>query len=338
MASIQKTANGYRVQVSVRGQRDSETFKTKRQAQDWGAQREIELREAAASGPRSSKTLRDVLRQYAEEVSPTRRGESKEVLRLRAFEKLEHGLPISKRIGDVTDDDLRAWRDRRMAVRASGSVLRDMTLMRSVLEQARTEWKYIRHNPMADLKKPPTPPHRKRVITGLETRKVLRALGFSRKPARSVSQAVAVAFLLALSTGMRAGEICGLRWADVRTDYGTAHNVKSVHLGVSRDIPMSAVAKRLLERMRGWDDDLVFGLSAGTLDALFRRARHRAGLEGFTFHDARRTAATRLCKALDVLTLCKMFGWTNPQMAMVYYAPTPESIAALINGAKRPSN
>ncbi len=37
--------------------------------------------------------------------------------------------------------------------------------------------------------------------------------------------------------------------------------------------------------MIGWDDELVFGLSAQTLDALFRRHRVRCGLEGFTFHD-----------------------------------------------------
>jgi hypothetical protein len=28
-----------------------------------------------------------------------------------------------------------------------------------------------------------------------------------------------------------------------------------------------------------------------------------------------------------VLDLCKMFGWTNPKMAMVYYNPTAAQIA-----------
>jgi len=37
MASIQKTAGGYRAQVAVRGQRDSRVFRTKREADAWAA-------------------------------------------------------------------------------------------------------------------------------------------------------------------------------------------------------------------------------------------------------------------------------------------------------------
>lgn len=69
------------------------------------------------------------------------------------------------------------------------------------------------------------------------------------------------------------------------------------------------------------------GHARQTVDALFRRARDRAGLSGFTFHDARHTAATRLAGKLDVLTLCKVFGWTNPAQAMAYYNPSPGEIA-----------
>ncbi|AKQ59688.1 Phage integrase family protein [Bordetella hinzii] len=80
--------------------------------------------------------------------------------------------------------------------------------------------------------------------------------------------------------------------------------------------------------MKGWDDDFVFGLKTASLDALFRKYRERAGLEGFTFHDTRHTAATMISKKIDVLDLCKMFGWTDPKMAMVYYNPHASSIAA----------
>jgi integrase len=55
----------------------------------------------------------------------------------------------------------------------------------------------------------------------------------------------------------------------------------------------------------------VFGLSPQTLDALFRKYRALAGLSGFTFHDARHTAATWMAQKLNVLDLCKVFGWSN---------------------------
>jgi len=82
--------------------------------------------------------------------------------------------------------------------------------------------------------------------------------------------------------------------------------------------------------MRGWDDDLVFGLKTASLDALFRKYRGRAGLEGFTWHDTRHTAATMLSRRVDVLTLCKIFGWANTTQALTYYNPTADSIADML--------
>lgn len=328
MATPKKTDQGtWRIQIEVAGTRDSITLPTKREVQEWAAMRTLELKAQSKGQHGHGKTLRDALRRFAEEESPKRRGERWELVRLAAFEGKEHSLPLTKPVSLVTDDDIRAWRDRRLKGKSRGTVLRDMTLLSAVFEAARTEWKWVSANPLREVKKPSKPAHRQRVITGVEARRVLRALGYTRGPARTVSQAVAVCFLMALATGMRAGELCSLRWEDVREVYGTAHNVKARERGVSRDVPFSKVARRLLERMRGWDDETVFGLAAGTLDALFRRARKRAGYDDFTFHDARHTAATRLAPKLGILDLCKAFGWTNPKQAMTYYNPTAAQIA-----------
>jgi integrase len=329
MASFQKTDSGVRVQVDVRGKRASKTLPTMREARDWAREKEGELKAEAQGLHGKGKTLRDGLRRFAEEEAPKRRGESKEIIRLAAYQKADHGLPLDKPFADITDDDIRAWRDRRLKMTKAGSVLRDMTLMSAVFEVARTEWKWISRNPVREVKKPPQPAHRARVITGREIRGMLRALGYQRRgPVRTVSQSVAVAFLLALATGMRAKELCGLRWQDIRDAYGTAHNVKAREAGVSRDVPFSAVARRLVARMDGWDAETVFGLSPSTLDALFRRARKRAGYVDFTFHDSRHTAATRIARKLDVLDLCKMFGWKRTDQALTYYNPKAKDIAA----------
>jgi integrase len=61
-----------------------------------------------------------------------------------------------------------------------------------------------------------------------------------------------------------------------------------------------------------------------------RKAKGKAGIEGVTFHDSRHTAATWLAPRMDVLDLCKMFGWSNPKQAMTYYNPTASQIAARI--------
>lgn len=150
------------------------------------------------------------------------------------------------------------------------------------------------------------------------------AMGYAGGEVRTVGQACAVAFLAALATGMRAGELCGLRWDQVHGNYVSLPKTKN---GKPRDVPLSSEAQRLIGLARGYDPVLVFGMQAQSLDANFRKYRARSGLEGFTFHDSRHTAATRMARLVDVLTLCKIFGWSNTRQALVYFNPSASDIA-----------
>ncbi|MNR14441.1 Phage integrase family protein [compost metagenome] len=153
---------------------------------------------------------------------------------------------------------------------------------------------------------------------------MLREMGYQRAGRiGSTAEAVANCMLLALRTGMRAGELCGLTWANVHDLHAHLPDTKSDR---PRDVPLSSRARAIVRRMKGWDENLVFGIRSASLDTLFRKYRERAELWGFTFHDTRHTAATMIAKRLDVLDLCKMFGWTDPKMAMVYYNPHASSI------------
>ncbi len=131
MATPKKTATGrWSIQIAVAGQRDSGTFDTKAQANAWAAQRSTELRALCGASPGSTKTLRDALRRYAEEVSPSKKGERWEVIRLAAFESPDHApLPVAKKLIDLTAGDLALWRDARLGRVTRGTVLRDLTLL-----------------------------------------------------------------------------------------------------------------------------------------------------------------------------------------------------------------
>ena len=261
--------------------------------------------------------MRDALTRYMEEVTPSKRGERWEVLRISSMLE-NHALPLDKPMSRIDPDDFNTWRQARLRKVKPGTVLREFAVLSAVFETARREWRWIPSNPVADVRRPSPPSHRERVITLREIRLMLKALGYSSKPPRSITQAVGVAFLVALRTGMRAGELCGLEWDRVHADYCRLPVTKTV----PRDVPLTPKAARLVNMMRGFDKRLVFGMDKRTLDALFRRARNNAGLDGFTFHDARRTAATMMSKKVDVLMLCRIFGWSNPKMAMTYYAPS----------------
>lgn len=333
MATPKQTAAGtWRIQIEVRGQRDANTLPTKREAVEWAARRKAELLAVGSGRAGEVKTLAQAMKRYEEEVSPTKRGELKEVVRLKSFER-QPLFPARVLLADLTPEHLAAWRDARLKLNSRGAVLRDMVLLSHVLEVARREWRWITANPMRDVRKPSEPDHRERIIQPLEVRRMLRAMGWgTRAPVRSVSQAVAWCFVLALQTGMRAGELCGLRWKDVAADHVQLHAGKT-KTGKARQVPLMFAAQRAIERMRGFDEELVFGLRPQTLDAMFRKYRARAGLDGFTFHDARHTAATRLAPLVDVLDLCKIFGWTTATRALVYYNPTGSQIAARLNAS-----
>lgn len=324
MPSIQKTAKGYRAQIKLAGVRDSETFPTRREAVEWAAKREADIRAHATKPAGDLHTLREALRKYSDEVSPQRKGERWEQVRLSAFESYE--LPLNLPMSKVTAQHIAAFRDSRAKKVGPSSVLRELSLLASVFESARLEWEWVEVNPCRGIRKPAKGKHRDRVIKMAELRQMLRAMRYSRKGrVGSASQSVANCMLLALRTGMRAGELCGLTWANVYAKHAHLPDTKSDR---PRDVPLSSRALAILKRMKGWDEDLVFGINSASLDVLFRRYRERAELSGFTFHDTRHTAATMIAKKIDVLDLCKMFGWTDPKMAMVYYNPHGSSIAA----------
>lgn len=337
MASIKPLGDGWRVQLTVKGQRDSKTFAKKRDAEEWAAARAKELRALATGGGGGVRTLLDALREYAEIESPKKRGWAKELIRLKAYEGQRHWpLPLKRKLGEITAVDMAKWRDARLARVARGSVLRDIATLSAVFEAARRDWGWITHNPVSEMRKPANPDHRQVVITPAQVAAMVEQLGYVEgQPIRTVSQAVAVTFLVALNSGMRAGELCSLTWDRVSEDHVQLPMTKN---GTWRDVPLTHEAARLIEVMRGWDDLLVFGVKSQSLDALFRKARVRAGMEGFTFHDSRHTAATNLARQLHILDLCKMFGWKKLDQALVYYNPSASDIAALLRTTSEPPN
>ena len=324
MASISKYKTGYRAQVFVKGVRASKIFRTRREAESWAARCEDELKTPEIE----TRTFKEALERYRDEVALHKRGRRADEIRINFFLNSPF-LPVRSPLKNLTPDDFGRWRDIRLKEVSAGTVLRDFGLLSSIFEACRREWRWIAENPLRDVRKPRQPDHREILITPSQTRKMLSVMGYSHGQCKSATQAVCVAFLLALRTGMRAGEICGIQWGDVDDGFvritGAAPGARKTS-SAKRDVPLIYHARRLIESMRGWDDESVFGLSSQTLDALFRRYRKRAGLEGFVFHDTRHTAATMLAEKVDVLTLCKIMGWKNAKQALTYYNPSAESI------------
>lgn len=321
MAYYEKTKKGYRAHIEIMGQRASDTFPNKKEAQLWAAQKEIEFRAVGTGKASTITTTHQALARYRDEISPGHKGERWERVRL---EKMIREFPLVM-LDKLTSDHVIKWINARRGKVGDSSVLREMKLLNSVFEQCKSkEWKLLVNNPCDGVERPKESAHRTRTITYLETRKILRALGF---PQRALPRhAVSHAFLLALLTGMRQGELASITWANVRPNYIHLPDTKN---GNSRDVPLSAMAKAVVERMRGYHAESMFNITAASIDTHFRNARERAGLSGFTWHDTRHTAATRIGRSgrWSVIELCKAFGWSDPRMAMIYFNPTGDDLA-----------
>lgn len=318
MASYRKLPSGlWFAEVFKLGVRQSMAHPTKAAAQAWATQLEAEIL-ARKRGQVVKRPFRHALERYSEEVSPSKKNAKWEATRIAYFTSEEFALPfVDKATDAVTAEDIGKWRDRMLKAKKGSTVNRDMNLLSSVFTTCVKEWGYASSNPFKDVRRPADPPARDRVITGPEMRKVLRALGWRKAPPDTLQQQAGFAFLLAMSTAMRASEVLK---ASYRDNVARLDDTKN---GTARDVPLSRGAAHMVRLCP------KFTITGPSLDALFRKARDNAGLSGFTFHDARGTALTRLARKLDVLELSKVSGHKDVNLlSRVYYRATAKQIAS----------
>lgn len=312
MATFKQRPNGtWRAEIIRVGipYQSKDGFATKRAAQAWAAPIEFSFKNP------SRKTLHDALQRYVNTVSIHKRGVRWEKLRIAAFKRQ---LP-DRQLSSFTSDQVSKWRDERLNPKSpkakpvsTGTVRREMNLFGNILKTAESEWKWITANPFRGVKRPPDGKPRDRVVTDKELADFIAAC---RTP---LENRVAKAFVFAIETGMRAGEIVSIRAENITS--------KIVHIrltknGDARSVPMSAHARKLLPKAG-------FDLSSAQLDIHFRNVRDRLG-QDYTFHSARHTAATRIGQSgkLTPFELCKMFGWKDLNMSMRYCHSSVNSIA-----------
>jgi len=305
------------------GVRRSASFGSKRQAQAWAAEIEADILAGKGGVARGDKTLADALERYLREVSPLHRGHKRESTTLTLWMR-EHTLR-ARRLDQIAGHEVAAWRDERLRHVTPGSVLREMTILRSVLESARRDWGWIGKNPMDDVRRPPQPRSRDRRPTEDEIQRLCDALGYvSGAPIVTKQHEVALAMLLSIETAMRAGELLG---AKCPPDGERTVHLRATKNGDDRVVPLSSAAIALLKAL----PEGMFTVSSASLDALFRKARKRCGIVDLHFHDMRAEALTRLSKKVDVLTLSRISGHRDIKMLMVYYRESAGDIAARLD-------
>lgn len=155
-----------------------------------------------------------------------------------------------------------------------------------------------------------------------------------------------LSFLLALYTGLRVGELCGLRWSDLDLDdrlLTVRHAVKRTRQasGVTRatlcepktdcalrDIPIPAGIASQLKAIPRQSEFVFPGRRGACMDTRTMQLRlagltRRLGLKGVHTHTLRHTYATRcLEKQVGVETLSVLLGHSSPDITLRRYAHT----------------
>ena len=323
--TYQKRGNRWRAIIMVNGQRKSKTFDTKRQAQAWVAEMvTTDTGVAIATG-----TLRELCERYKREVSETKRGAEKERIRLNMYARRYPQL-FDRKLTNIQREDVeRLIRDRLKEIEPS-TMNRDLNLISNVFKYAR-RWRMMTHNPMTDLMRPKDPEPRNRRISDQEIEQLLVALNYSDdQPITAQRQKVAIAFLVALETAMRQGELARVKWSDVHLDERYVflpHTITKT--AVSRNVPLSARAIELIQRLER-NKETMLGVSAGVVSYMFRKAVADCAIENLTFHDSRHEATTRLAGKLQVLDLARVTGHRDIKQLMTYYNKDARELAELL--------
>jgi integrase len=321
MASIIQVKGKWRAQVRKRGVSMAQTFRTKGEANRWAALIERDIEDRRVGKP-TRHTWRDAVERYTQEVSAYKVSAATEAKRLKALLRVDF---VDWPLVDIGSDDWVRWRNGRKV--KPSSINREFHIIRHVYRYATREWGWIPLNPMDRIKDLKEPPHRRLVWNDGQVQEMVEALG---QDAATVRGRVALAFLFALETGMRAGEICGLQRRDVAGPVAHLHRTKN---GLPRAVPLAPRALQIIEPL----GDALFDLTPTRLDAVFRKYKPEH-LRHLTFHDARHTAATRLGSSgkWNALEMCLAFGWEDPKQAMTYFNATAESLALKLAASPAP--
>lgn len=191
----------------------------------------------------------------------------------------------------------------------------------AVFGYARKELNWLRTNPVNEIAKLELKNSRIRYLSKAERENLLSACQLTDKRKRFLYPLV----LLALSTGMRKGEILALRWRDVDLVKGILR-VEDSKNGEKRSLPLTGRALAVLKeigKVRRLDTDLIFSREDGKAPLEFKRqwegAIAAAGIKDFRFHDLRHTAATYLLESGATLPeLSALLGHKTIQMVKRY--------------------
>jgi integrase len=345
MASFTQLPSGkWRVQVRRGGLYRAATFPLKREAEAWARMVEGHAHQVAASGhaqPPKTATLGDLIDGYTASGAGT--GGKTKTATL-AMLKARLGRVKLHALSAIV---LRDFIDKRVDDGAGGvTIAADLSFLGAVLKWGR----HARHFDIpADLAAQARASLKHR---GLDTRskerereptdeELKRLFSYWESNSRQrIDMATVCRF--ALATGMRLGEICGLRVEDVDLKRKTAlirdRKDPRNKVGNNQTVPLLPAAVELVKPLvRGRESGSVFGVNADSASTAFTRACKSVEppIVDLHMHDLRHRATAEFFRmGLDIPRVALLTGHKTWTMLRRYTSIKPEDVHAMIEGKK----
>ena len=229
MATIRRSGNGWQALIRRKAHTgtQSKTFPTRREAEIWAKATEAQLTPQKDLLSELPLNVAEAITAFIAGPLSSHRSAANEAYPLKATAE---GWLGSVMLSELTVRHLAIWRDQRLCRVKANTVMRELRILRVLLDWVRTEQgAEVNGNPARELKVKAGSDGRVAFLSAEEEGRLLAALSRRKNPDN--------AFLvrLALTTAMRRSELLGLRWQDIDLEHRVAqllrrHDGLSTHL------------------------------------------------------------------------------------------------------------
>lgn len=226
LPKARKRGDSYMIELMFEKKRYSCTRDTAKECETWAANKIIELKAAkAAPEIKTTPPFRALINLFFERVGCKTKSAKVYASKIKSIDNILGEL-VDRQIHEITPQDLTNWRNKRLLEVSKGTVLKEISMFSSIMSYAQKELFLLDSNPFFNISKPPTPEARNRRISQNEINIVKKEFRYEEiAQPETTQQYVAWAFLFAIETAMRRGEILAMKKQDIFP--GHIHILKS---------------------------------------------------------------------------------------------------------------
>ncbi len=342
MATIRKrtTKDGtsrYQAVIRLQEGSDSKAFSNKTSAKKWAQRVENEIRQGTYSKQQeaSKHTVKELIDRYMLDHKFLEKKDRRNQERQLEFWKGRIGdkklIDVSRALIIQAKDELAAEKTNRGGLRAAATVNRFLASISHCFTKA-VEWEWIEQNPVKGVSRMTEPKGRDRYLSDDERKALLDA-------SQEIDATLHLIIVVALATGARRGEIMGLEWSDIHWKEGFAV-LRDTKNSEHRAMHLVGLAMELLKEHREdrqLTDKLVFPHPGDrsrpwNFESVWRKAKARAEIEDFRFHDLRHSAASYLAMGgASLAEIAEILGHKTLQMVKRYSHLSNDHVSSVVS-------